>query len=70
MALYKGCSDALYSLGSYYNIIENNYDLMKKYYLVYYKNNSLHYFYSNSCKECIIRLYNKYKKNIIFFYKS
>ena len=34
MAIEKGNSDAMTSLGLYYEWIENNYDLMKKYFFM------------------------------------
>jgi TPR repeat protein len=34
MAIEKGNSDAMFYFGVYYNKIEINYDLMKKYYLM------------------------------------
>ena len=34
MAIDKGNSEAIHSLGDYYHYTEKNYDLMKKYYLM------------------------------------
>ena len=38
MAIDNGCSCSMYNLGNYYQNVEKNYDLMKKYYLMAIEN--------------------------------
>jgi hypothetical protein len=62
MAIDKGNVEALYNLGLYYEQKEKNYDLMKKYYLLYYK-----YDKHNKHISYLIDLYFYYTKDIYKF---
>jgi hypothetical protein len=59
MAIEKGNRSLIINLGVYYSDIENNYNLMKKYYLLY---NKYYLMAINKYKNIIPIIYYNYKK--------